>query len=29
MKPFRTIVAAVDFSETSCEVVQAALALAP
>jgi universal stress protein A len=28
MEPVRTIVAAVDFSETSCEVVQAALALA-
>jgi universal stress protein A len=28
MQPFRAIVAAVDFSETSCEVVQAALALA-
>ena len=28
MEPFRTIVAAVDFSETSCEVVQAALAVA-
>jgi nucleotide-binding universal stress UspA family protein len=28
MEPFRTIVAAVDFSETSCEVVQAAVALA-
>ena len=28
MEPFRTIVAAVDFSETSREVVQAALALA-
>jgi nucleotide-binding universal stress UspA family protein len=28
MPPFRTIVAAVDFSETCCEVVQAALALA-
>jgi nucleotide-binding universal stress UspA family protein len=28
MEPFSTIVAAVDFSDTSCEVVQAALALA-
>ena len=28
MEPFSTIVAAVDFSETSCEVVRAALALA-
>jgi nucleotide-binding universal stress UspA family protein len=28
MEPFRTIVAAVDFSETSCAVVEAALALA-
>jgi nucleotide-binding universal stress UspA family protein len=28
MEPFSTIVAAVDFSDTSCEVVRAALALA-
>ena len=28
MEPFRTIVAAVDFSDTSRDVVQAALSLA-